>query len=225
LAWKEIERLRLRELSQLKARLANARRKIDADIAHAKVIATKGVSVKKEIELATNDHDLYSKVAITLASIGEQRQADAQTQIEQLVTRGLTTIFGEEISFHLVQTQRGKTPEVKFLVKSQGAVGQTIETSVMDSRGGGLAAVVGFLLRLVIMLLRTGRNNRVLILDESFSHVSAEYERPLAEFLKELVDKTDVQIILVTHSDAFSEFADKRYRLTTVAGATEAKEF
>jgi DNA repair exonuclease SbcCD ATPase subunit len=190
-----------------------------------RVIAGKGISVKKEIELASNDVDLYSKVAITLASIGEQRQADAQSQIEEMVTRGLTTIFGEDISFHVVQTQRGKTPEVKFLVKSNGAAGQTIETSVMDSRGGGLAAVVGFLLRLVILLLKTGRNNRVLVLDESFSHVSAEFERPLAEFLKELVEKTDVQIILVTHSDAFSEFADKRYRLKIVAGATEATEF
>lgn len=211
--------------NSLAIRLKNARKKIDADVALARVIATKGVSIKKEIELASNDHDLYSKAAIALASIGEQRQADAQTTIEELVTRGLTTIFGEDISFHVVQTQRGKTPEVKFLVKSAGATGQTIETSVMDSRGGGLAAVVGFLLRLVILLLKTGRNNRVLILDESFSHVSSEYERPLAEFLKELVDKTDVQIILVTHSDAFSEFADKRYRLNTVAGATQAKEF
>lgn len=213
------------DLTQLSSRLKSARRKVDGDIALARVIATKGVSIKEEIRLATNDFDLYSKVAITLASIGEQRQADAQTQIEELVTRGLTSIFGENISFHVVQTQRGKTPEVKFLVKSQGAAGQTIETSVMDARGGGLAAVVGFLLRLVILLLKTGRNNRVLVLDESFSHVSAEYERPLAEFLKELVDKTDVQIIMITHSDAFSEFADKRYRLKIVAGATEAKEF
>ena len=213
------------DINKLLHRLSAARKKVDADIALTRVIATKGVAIKKEIKLATQDHDLYSRAAITLASIGEQRQADAQSQIEELVTRGLTTIFGENISFHVVQTQRGKTPEVKFLVKSEGATGQMIETSVMDSRGGGLAAVVGFLLRLVILLLKTGKTNRVLILDESFSHVSAEYEIPLAEFLKELVEKTDVQIILVTHSDAFSQFADKRYRLKIVAGATEAKEF
>jgi DNA repair exonuclease SbcCD ATPase subunit len=215
----------LSKVQNILIRLKAARKSVDANIAMTRVIAGKGISVKKEIELASNDVDLYSKVAITLASIGEQRQADAQSQIEEMVTRGLTTIFGEDISFHVVQTQRGKTPEVKFLVKSNGAAGQTIETSVMDSRGGGLAAVVGFLLRLVILLLKTGRNNRVLVLDESFSHVSAEFERPLAEFLKELVEKTDVQIILVTHSDAFSEFADKRYRLKIVAGATEATEF
>lgn len=213
------------DLTKLNSRLKLSRKKVDALIAEARVIATKGISIKEEIKLASNDLDLYSKVAITLASIGEQRQADAQTQIEELVTRGLTTIFGEDISFHVVQTQRGKIPEVKFLVKSPGAAGQVIETSVMDSRGGGLAAIVGFLLRLVVMLLTPGKKNRVIVLDESFSHVSAEYERPLAEFLKELVDKTDVQIILVTHSDAFSEFADKRFRLEIKSGETLAKEF
>jgi DNA repair exonuclease SbcCD ATPase subunit len=215
----------LTELDQLAIRLKRARKIVDSRIAEARVIATKGVSVKKEIKLASTDVDLYSKVAITLASIGEQRQADAQHQIEELVTRGLTTIFGEDISFHLVQTQRGKTPEVKFLVKSRGLNGRVVETSVMDARGGGMAAVVGFLLRLVILLLSKDQKTPTLILDESFSHVSAEYERPLAEFIKELVDKTRVQIIMITHSDAFNEFADRRYRFELKNGATHVKEF
>jgi DNA repair exonuclease SbcCD ATPase subunit len=212
-------------LTNLKARLTKARRVVDTQIAEARVIATKGVKIKEEISLAQKDVDLYNKVAITLASIGEQRQADAQKTIEELVTRGLTTIFSEDISFHLVQTQRGKTPEVKFLVKSRASSGRTIETSVMDARGGGMAAVVGFLLRLVVLLLSKDKKDPILILDESFSHVSAEYERPLAEFIQQLVQKTKVQIILVTHSDAFSEFADKRYRFEQKDGTTNVKEF
>jgi DNA repair exonuclease SbcCD ATPase subunit len=215
----------LNDLTNLKARLTKARRVVDTQIAEARVIATKGVKIKEEISLAQNDVDLYNKVAITLASIGEQRQADAQKTIEELVTRGLTTIFSEDISFHLVQTQRGKTPEVKFLVKSRASNGRTIETSVMDARGGGMAAVVGFLLRLVVLLLSKDKKDPILILDESFSHVSAEYERPLAEFIQQLVQKTKVQIILVTHSDAFSEFADKRYRFEQKDGTTNVKEF
>lgn len=212
-------------LTELSNRVRLARRKVDTKIAEARVMATRGKEIREEIELASKDVDLYNKVAITLASIGEQRQQQAQNQIEELVTRGLTTIFGEDISFHLVQTQRGKTPEVKFLVKSRGLNGRAVETPVMDARGGGLAAVVGFLLRLVVLLLSKDGKEPILILDESFSHVSAEYEQPLAEFLKELVEKTKVQIILVTHSDAFSEHADKRYRFKLINGITEVKEF
>jgi DNA repair exonuclease SbcCD ATPase subunit len=214
----------LTELAQITARVKNLRKLVDRRIAEARVIATTGKQLKEEIELAANDVDLYNKVAITLASIGEQRQADAQTKIEELVTRGLVTIFQEDMSFHVLQTQRGKTPEVKFVVRSK-AGNKTVETPVMDARGGGLAAVVGFLLRLVVLLLSKDVKEPVLILDESFSHVSAEYERPLAEFIKELVDKTRVQIIMVTHSDAFTEFADKRYKFRLVNGITKVEEF
>jgi len=215
----------LNDLSQLTNRVRSARKIVDRRITEARVIATNGKQIKQEIILAEKDVDLYNKVAITLASIGEQRQTDAQNQIEELVTRGLTSIFSEDISFHLVQTQRGKTPEVKFLVKSRGLNGRMIETSVMDSRGGGLAAVVGFLLRLVILLLDKDAKEPILILDESFSHVSAEYERPLAEFIKELVDKTRVVIFMITHSDAFNEFADKRYKTKLINGVTKIEEF
>jgi DNA repair ATPase RecN len=215
----------LTNLEQTASRVKRLRRLVDRRIAEARVIATTGKQLKEEIELASNDVDLYNKVAITLASIGEQRQADAQKQIEELVTRGLTSIFGEDLSFNVVQSQRGKTPEVKFLVKSRGLNGRIVETSVMDARGGGLAAVVGFLLRLVVLLLSRDIKEPVLVLDESFSHVSAEYERPLAEFIKELVEKTKVQIILVTHSDAFSGFADKRYKFKLVNGVTKVEEF
>lgn len=213
------------ELSDLTSRVKRARKVVDRQIAEARVIATSGKQVKEEIELASQDVDLYNKVAITLASIGETKQADAQSKIEELVTRGLTSIFSEDISFHLTQTQRGKTPEVKFSVKSRGLNGRVVETSVMDARGGGLAAVVGLLLRLVVLLLSKNTKEPILILDESFSHVSAEYEIPLAEFIKELVDKTKVQIILVTHSNAFSEYADKRYKFKTINGSTQVTEF
>jgi DNA repair ATPase RecN len=214
----------LSNLDEIGMRIKRLHKVVDRRVAEARVIATTGKQLKEEIELLTNDVDLYNKVAITLASIGEQRQADAQTKIEELVTRGLTSIFQEDISFHVVQTQRGKTPEVKFLVKSRGLNGASVETPVMDSRGGGLAAVVGFLLRLVVLLLSKDQEP-ILILDESFSHVSAEYERPLAEFIKELVDKTRVQIFLVTHSDAFFEFADARYRTKLANGVTELIQF
>lgn len=212
------------KLKDLKVRFEQIRRTIDGQVAEAKMLASRGKQLNEEIQLAENDVDLYNKVAITLASIGEQRQEDAQQQIEELVTRGLTTIFNENIQFKLTQTQRGKTPEVKFSVISDGLNNHPIETSVMDARGGGMSAIVGFLLRLVILLLSKDKEP-ILIMDESFSHVSAEFRRPLIEFIVELVNKTRVQIFVVTHDEIFLEYADKRYRLEQTKGITTAKEF
>ena len=212
----------MNDLANLKARLDSARKIVDRRITEARMIASQGAKLREDIVLASNDVDLYNKVAIALASIGETKQADAQHTIEELVTRGIQSIFDDKsMAFKVTQTQRGKTPEIKFYVESRGLNGRTVSTSVMDSRGGGLAAVVGFLLRLVVMLLHKDIKEPVLILDEAFAHVSAEYEIPLAEFIKELIEKTNVMIVLVTHSTAFSEFADARYRTKLVDGVTE----
>lgn len=214
----------MNDLSRLKARINSARKLVDRRITEARMIASSSKKLKEEIALASSDVDLYNKVAITLASIGETRQADAQHTIEELVTRGIQSIFNDKtMAFKVTQTQRGKTPEIKFSVESRGLSGRTVATSVMDARGGGLAAVVGFLLRLVVMLLDKDIKEPVLVLDETFAHVSEEYEIPLAEFIRELIDKTNVTIVMVTHSKAFSEFADVRYRTKLVDGVTVAE--
>ena len=136
------------------------------------------------------------------------------------MSQGLLTIFGEQLSFHLVPGVRAKTPVVDFVVRSHLADGTTVETDVLNARGGGLAAVVGFLLRLVILLLSRQRQDTVLFLDETFAHVSAEYVPNLIEFLKDLVAKTGVQIVLVTHDNSYEEAADIVYRFTLVNGVT-----
>ncbi len=133
------------------------------------------------------------------------------------VARGVAA-FHDDLTFHLVPVVRGNRPEVDFVVRSH-LDGQTVDTPVMDARGGGLAAIIGFLLRLVVLLLSHGKDS-VLFLDETFAHLSADFEQRLAEFLRDLVDQTGVQVIMVTHSDAFSDLADRRYRFTLTSGVT-----
>ena len=157
-----------------------------------------------------------------LAGIADTNATAVQHQIETLVTQGLASIFGDGLSFHLVPTTRNKTPVIDFVVRSRLG-DELVETDVLDARGGGLAATVGFLLRLVVLLLSHRTGETVLLLDETFAHVSAEYETRLAEFLRILVDRTGVQVILVTHSEAYSEHADVRYRFELLDGVTQVR--
>lgn len=206
-------------LPDLARRLHTARRALDRQVGEAVALERTGSRLRAEIVELTGVVDDYARAAAVLTRVGEDRQADAQAKIEALVTQGLHTIFSDDLSFHLVPTVRGNRPEVDFVVRSS-LDGATVDTAVMDARGGGLAATVGFLLRLVVLLLSRDRQDTVLFLDETFAHVSADYEPRLAEFLRFLVDKTGVQIVLVTHSDAYSDLADRRIRLKLVGGVT-----
>ncbi len=202
-------------------RLRRVRRNLDRETGQLTALATNGKRLQGEIETLTAQVEDYRHVAALLTTIGENRQADAQKVIETLVTQGLQTIFGDDLTFHLVPAVRANRPEIDFVVRSR-IDNTTVDTPVLDARGGGLTAVVGCLLRIVVLLL-SGRRDTPLILDETFAHVSAEYEPRLGEFLRELVDKTGIQIIMVTHSEAFTDLADTRYRFHLVNGVTKVE--
>lgn len=204
-------------------RLIAARRAVDEQRGQLHFLTTTRDRLTGEINDLTTLVDTYTRAAAVLTSMGEQRQADTQTKIEELVTQGLKTIFAEDLSFHLVAGVRAKAPVVDFLVRTHLPDGTTVDTDVMDARGGGLAAIVGFLLRLIRLLLSAQGRDTVIMLDETFAHVSAEYEPRLAEFIRDLADRTGVQIIMVTHSDAYLDAADVRYRFEVSHGQTKAK--
>lgn len=204
----------------LDTRLAQARRLVDRQRGEAHALATQGKTLLTEIAQLNQVVDLHEKAGHVLTAIGEQRQSQAQRQIETLVTQGLQNIFDDKLTFHLVPGVRAKAPIVDFVVRSTLDDGTIVETDVLAARGGGLAATIGFLLRLVILLLSRQRQDTVLFLDETFAHVSAEYVPRLIEFLKDLVAKTGVQIVLVTHEEAFLEAADTVYRFQLVNGVT-----
>lgn len=205
---------------QLDHRMRTARTLIERERAEAFTLATQGKALLAEIENLNQVVDLHEQAAHILTAIGETRQDTAQRAIESLVSQGLSTIFDEQLSFHLVQGVRAKAPVVDFVIRSALDDGTIVETDVLTARGGGLAAVVGFLLRLVILLLSRDRQDTVLFLDETFAHVSADYLPRLIEFLKDLVAKTGVQIVMVTHEESFQEAADVVYHLKLVDGLT-----
>lgn len=189
-----------------------ARKAADAEAAEAAAVGRQGKAALAEVERLRADLERLAKVLGVLTRLGEAEQELAQRQVEALATRALQAIFEENLSFHLVQSVKGNQAVIDFVLRSK--YGDTeVDTPVLGARGGGMAAVVGFVLRLVVLLLTPGAR-RVLFLDESFGMVSAEYEPRVAEFLRDVADKAGVQVVLVTHSKAYDDLADASCELS-----------
>lgn len=211
-------------VDELAARVRAARRTVDRSIGEAAAVAREGQRLTAEVAQLKSEQELYARTTTALTSVGEKSQDDAQRVVEQLVTRGLQMIFGEELSFYVKQVVRSNRAEVDFVVRSVYG-DRVVETPVMDARGGGLAQVIAFILRVVVLLLTPRKVRRWMVLDESFGMLSAEFEVRLAEFIRALCDSADMQVFLVTHSDAFYQAADVRYRLELgVDGYTHVRE-
>lgn len=207
---------------QLRQTLHQREKATERLIGEARGVASELTKARTEAEALTTNIEAAEEAIAVLGSFADERQAELRLRIETLVTYGLRTIFDDDLSFHVSTATKGKLTTMDFTVRST-VDGQVVETDVMDARGGGVAAVAGFLLRLIILLLRDDARP-ILFLDESFAQLSAEYEPRLAEFVRELVDRSKVQILLVTHSDAYSDAADRVYRFKLEDGRTTITE-
>jgi DNA repair exonuclease SbcCD ATPase subunit len=207
------------ELAALDEFLKHEERDFERRVGAAKGASARLKEVKTEVISLEQAVELHDQAILLLSQFADTRQAEVQAKVEGLVTYGLRIIFGEGMSFHILQDTKNKLAAANFVVRSK-AGNDVVETPIMDARGGGVAAVAGFLLRLIILLL-TSKARRLLVLDETFAQLSSEYEEPLADFLRELVDRTGTQVIMVTHSSAYDVVADKVYRFTQINGVTK----
>jgi DNA repair exonuclease SbcCD ATPase subunit len=211
----------MEDLDDLLARVAQAERSVDRRVGEARKVLTDGQGVQREVTVLEDRLEVLDEAIAALNSYADQRQVDLQTKIEQLVTHGLRVVFGEDMEFRLVAGTKGKYATTDFVVRSRKG-DAWLETPVIAARGGGVAAVVGFILRVILLMLKP-QTQHTLFLDESFAQLSADYEPALAEFIRELVDRTDMQVVLVTHSTAYDQVSDVAYRLSNEDGTTHVE--
>lgn len=164
----------------------------------------------EEVAQLEADIGLLGLTEAALSTLLAEVSKENLQQIETLVTYGLHMVFDNHpLQFRFVQTQQRGGPSLEpVLVAADGA-----ESPILDAHGGGPAAVVGFLLRLIVCH-RLGLYPLIL-LDEAFAMVSAEYVDNVAKLLKELAKQLNTTFVLVTQqrSGSFLEQADRAYEL------------
>jgi hypothetical protein len=156
-----------------------------------------------------------------LSEIVDRRQSQLQA-IQSIATSALQQIYGDEYSlkFETFEEQRKDGVnnfkiEIKIISPHNG---ENIETGLLNERGGGLIEVVSFALR--IAALKWLKYNGPILLDEAWKSMSNDYKIDrVVEFLREVTDSTERQVILVTHMfDKFGPEADNIVHITKENG-------
>jgi hypothetical protein len=200
----------LTDVAALAGAVRDRRRFLDRQAGRAQRVAADGLAVEAAIARLEFEVDVHAKTSAMLTTIGEQAQESARGQFEALATQALQYIFGEEFSFRFEPGESGGQATLEPLIWSRHG-SQMIETTVTDARGGGMAAVIGFVLQLVMVKL-SPKVRDIMFLDEPFAFVSEAYAGRLAEFLREVADRIGVQLVMITHDRVYAEHADVRVR-------------
>lgn len=82
------------------------------------------------------------------------------------------------------------------------------EVDLKDGVGQGVRTIISFVLK-AYYLVNDG--SKVLMLDEKYSALSAQYVPYFMEFLKKFTEERDFIIVMITHDNRFVNYGDKVY--------------
>lgn len=159
------------------------------------------------------------KARIVLQIASQRLQSKIEYHISHMVTLALSGVYSEGIEFIAKFTPRRNSTECDFFFK----VGDGEEQDVMDCFGGGVLDVASFALKVLMLSLKKNLR-RILILDESFKHVSPDLQHKVSEMIKMINEKTKIQIIMVSHAEDINDCADKTFIVEKIGKISQVRE-
>ena len=127
-------------------------------------------------------------------------------ELEELLNSSVQTIFAErDYSVEIVvEDNKRASIHLKYVDED----GNEISPDVKDC-GGGIRTVIGIILQVYFIFYSDVE--RVIFVDEGFSHVASDFLPQLFGLLDELCKNNGLKLCLVTHDSRIMEYADKNY--------------
>lgn len=142
-----------------------------------------------------------------LTETSKATQMQFKEYVESLVTSAIQTVFPEgDYKFIADYVVKSNRTEVNLLVQ-QGDKEPYIPE---DEQGGGLLDTLSFALRIVLWSLENPRSRNTIIMDEPFKW-AGRLTKFAGNMMKEISQKLNLQIIMVTHSEDLMEIADRSW--------------
>ena len=184
-------------------------------------------------EALTNRRQLMSDLSDSVESLG-QTEALIQENLEQrdiarkaaglvqdnlaaklsgIVTKAISTVFEEPIEFVVQFVERRGVSECDLSLK----IGEDYY-DILNEQGGGVADVCSMCLQMAFIMM--SQVNRVLVIDEPARHMDVVAQERFIAVLKQLCQELKFTIIMVTHSQSFSDNADKVFTVTKKGGVS-----
>lgn len=140
---------------------------------------------------AEKEHKTLLEVRGFFSSYLDVMTVERITVIEETVNYGLLFVFGYPITIK-IQKQYKNNKTFFNMVINHGEISGSAE-----SYGGSVVAIVAFLFKFVI--LTKFKFMKFIVLDESLNFVSWHFQERVSMLLRELAEKFDVDIMLISH--------------------------
>lgn len=170
------------------------------------VLQNKLINTQERIKELDQKIENLTKASLFLQSLSDMTRQQTIDKISTIVTSALQKVKDPNLEFKMILSTERNQPDVQFVVQDK----QTkYEYDILNSCGGSIGDIITFPLRVSLLVKWEPRLARLLILDESFKFVSVQDQELLGEFIRQIAEKLQIQIILVSHSEKISSKAHK----------------
>lgn len=166
------------------------------------------------------DRDLKNseKALIVIQEVSKKTLKELEYRIGEVVSLALSAVFDEPYRLTLISSiKRGKT-EFSLYFERDGE-----KVRPYDSSGGGAVDVAAFALRIALWSLKNPKTRNTIILDEPMKFISQDLRDKAGEMIKEISQRLNLQIIMVSHDEALIDAADTCYEVRMRNGISKAK--
>lgn len=159
----------------------------------------------------------HDEAQLILQALEEKWRGSAGGALADVVSYGLSVVFGEPFELNIDSKVSRGVASTELSLTTSG-----LRTPIKNAKGGSVLNVLSFLLHTIITTSSKPLLRPVLVLDEPFSHVSAEYRPQVCALLRELCHRLGLQMIIVSHEPELLDAADVAYLVEKPEGSTRA---
>lgn len=167
----------------------------------------KSTATRYEQELSTIDDkiDLLAQEKALLQLSATAIRTIATEKFCKIVTAAIRTILQDNSEFVIRLGTSRNVPIAQFLIRKL-IDGAYLELDPRESKGGGVVDIIT--LGLQIVTLEVLKRQGILMADEPLKHLSPQHQEPASQFLAEISLSLGRQMLIPTHKQTLTEYAD-----------------
>ena len=203
------------KLNLLKSYIPKLEKHINIQKGRRSSLQEKKQIIIDEINKIRKESDFIMKEKEFIKEVCTEGRKESKDFLENLVTNSVQYILGEEYSININFNERGATPTAEILLKREKKDGSVVELDPSCEDGGGIADIISMVFRCLYIVITNQDSETPIILDEPTKFVSkGEYAKKAAEFVCEIAEVYNKQIIMVTHDVAQTSIANLAFNVT-----------
>lgn len=190
--------MRLSEIKEHYQKQVGKSEQLEKDIS---VLATE---IKSERKYYKN----LEKASEIVKIVGAETQSQLEFHISDITSLALEGVFANPYKLVTEFVDRRGKMECDLIFERN-------DNQIKPKDGGfGSMDIASLALRVACWSMKAPRTRNFILLDEPFRNLSADNHEAASQMLKELSDKLNLQLIIISHIPALATYADRTFKVS-----------